>query len=134
MTRGLPLGARHLDDRQGRPADPPDAPLGGDVFLAAIVLHLLRIFFTGAYRKPRELTYWIGLTMLMVALLEGFLGYSLVDDLLSGMGLAIGYAVALSIPFVGANLVGADLGRAVPRQRTTSSRGCTSRTCSCSRR
>ena len=75
-----------------------------DVFIAAIVLHLLRIFFTGAYRKPRELTYYIGLGMLVLALLEGYLGYSLVDDLLSGMGLAIGYAVALSLPFVGANL------------------------------
>jgi len=75
-----------------------------NVFIAAIVLHLLRIFFTGAYRKPRELTYWLGLTMLLVALLEGYLGYSLADDLLSGMGLAIGYSVALSIPFLGANL------------------------------
>jgi ubiquinol-cytochrome c reductase cytochrome b subunit len=75
-----------------------------DVFVAAIVLHVLRIFFTGAFRKPRDLTYLIGLTMLMMALLEGYLGYSMVDDLLSGMGLAIGYAVALSIPFVGANL------------------------------
>ena len=44
------------------------------------------------------------MTLLFTALLEGFLGYSLVDDLLSGMGLAIGYAVALSIPVVGANL------------------------------
>ena len=78
------------------------------------MLHLLRVFFTGAYRKPRELTYWLGLTMLMLALLEGYLGYSLVDDLLSGMGLAIGYSVALSIPFVGANLAAAALGRAVP--------------------
>src|SRR3954447_21906367 len=75
-----------------------------DIFIAAIVLHLLRIFFTGAYRKPRELTYWIGLTILMVSLLEGFLGYSIVDDLLSGMGLAIAYGVAMSLPFVGANL------------------------------
>jgi quinol---cytochrome-c reductase cytochrome b subunit len=75
-----------------------------NVFIAAIVLHLFRIFFTGAYRKPRELTYWIGLTILLFALLEGYLGYSLVDDLLSGMGLAIGNAVALSIPFVGANI------------------------------
>jgi ubiquinol-cytochrome c reductase cytochrome b subunit len=75
-----------------------------NVFIAAIVLHLLRIFFTGAYRKPRELTYWLGLTMLFVALLEGYLGYSLADDLLSGMGLAIGYGVALSLPFLGANL------------------------------
>jgi len=75
-----------------------------DVFVAAIVLHLIRVFFTGAYRKPRELTYLIGILMLFTALLEGYLGYSLVDDLLSGMGLAIGYGVALSLPFVGANL------------------------------
>jgi len=76
-----------------------------NVFIAAIVLHLFRIFFTGAFRKPRELTYYIGVTMLMVTLLEAYLGYSLVDDLLSGMGLAIGYSVGLSIPFVGANVM-----------------------------
>ena len=75
-----------------------------DVFVAAIALHLLRIVFTGAFRKPRELTYYIGLSILGLALLEGYLGYSLVDDLLSGMGLAIGYGVALSIPGVGANV------------------------------
>ena len=75
-----------------------------DVFVAAIAIHLMRIVFTGAFRKPRELTYYVGLTILVLALLEGYLGYSLVDDLLSGMGLAIGYAVALSIPFVGANI------------------------------
>lgn len=73
-----------------------------DVFIAAIVVHLMRIFFTGAYRKPRDLNWAIGLTMLMLAILEGFAGYSLVDDLLSGMGLAIAYAVAMSIPLVGA--------------------------------
>ena len=75
-----------------------------DVFVAAIVLHLLRIFFTGAFRKPRDLTYYIGVMMLGLALLEGYLGYSLVDDLLSGMGLAIGYAVVMSFPFIGANI------------------------------
>jgi ubiquinol-cytochrome c reductase cytochrome b subunit len=75
-----------------------------DVFVAAITLHLMRIVFTGAFRKPRELTYYIGLSILGLALLEGYLGYSLVDDLLSGMGLAIGYGVALSIPFIGAPL------------------------------
>jgi ubiquinol-cytochrome c reductase cytochrome b subunit len=76
-----------------------------NVFIGAIVLHLLRIFFTGAYRKPRELTYLIGVTMLMLSLLEAYLGYSLVDDLLSGMGLVIGYSVGLSLPFVGENLM-----------------------------
>jgi ubiquinol-cytochrome c reductase cytochrome b subunit len=75
-----------------------------DVFIVAIVLHLLRILLTGAFRKPRELTYYLGVLMLMLALLEGFLGYSLVDDLLSGMGLAIAYSVAMSLPFVGANI------------------------------
>ena len=75
-----------------------------NVFVAAIVLHLLRVFFTGAFRKPRDLIYYIGLVMLLLALLEGFLGYSLVDDLLSGMGLAIAYSIALSFPFFGANL------------------------------
>jgi ubiquinol-cytochrome c reductase cytochrome b subunit len=75
-----------------------------DVFVASIVLHLCRIFFTGAYRKPRDLNYFIGLTMLGLAILEGFAGYSLVDDLLSGMGLAIANGVALSIPLIGGQL------------------------------
>jgi ubiquinol-cytochrome c reductase cytochrome b subunit len=75
-----------------------------NVFLAAILLHVLRVFFTGAFRKPRDLTYLIGLGMLFIAFVEGYLGYSLADDLLSGMGLAIGYSVALSIPVIGGNL------------------------------
>ncbi|MFL5934602.1 MAG: cytochrome bc complex cytochrome b subunit [Gaiellaceae bacterium] len=75
-----------------------------DVFVVAIVLHLTRVILTSAYRKPRDGVYYIGVVMLILALLEGYLGYSLVDDLLSGMGLAIGYSVLMSIPFVGANL------------------------------
>ena len=75
-----------------------------DVFMASIVMHLMRVFFTGAFRKPRELTWLVGLLLLFTALLEGFLGYSLVDDLLSGMGLAIGYGVGLSIPVIGGPL------------------------------
>jgi ubiquinol-cytochrome c reductase cytochrome b subunit len=73
------------------------------VFLVAITLHLLRVFFTGAFRKPRELTYYAGVLMLALAIFEGFAGYSLGDDLLSGMGLVIAYSVVMSIPFVGAN-------------------------------
>ncbi len=73
-----------------------------DIFVVAIVVHLLRILLTGAYRKPRELNYWIGVTMAGIAILEGFLGYSLVDDLLSGMGLVIAYSTALAIPILGA--------------------------------
>jgi ubiquinol-cytochrome c reductase cytochrome b subunit len=72
-----------------------------DVFLVAITMHLLRIFFTGAFRKPREPNYLIGVTLIALALLEGFAGYSLLDDLLSGMGLAIAYGVAMSLPVIG---------------------------------
>lgn len=75
-----------------------------NIFVAAIVLHLMRVFFTGAYRKPRELTWVVGLLMLFATLLEGYLGYSMIDDLLSGIGLVIGYGVALSLPVVGADL------------------------------
>jgi ubiquinol-cytochrome c reductase cytochrome b subunit len=71
------------------------------VFVAAITLHLIRIVFTGAFRKPRDINYFIGVTMLLLAILEGFAGYSLPDDLLSGMGLAIAWGVAMSLPLVG---------------------------------
>ena len=75
-----------------------------NLFVAAIVLHLLRVFFTGAFRKPRDLTWLVGLLMLFTTLLEGYLGYSMVGDLLSGMGLVIGYSVAMSVPVIGDNL------------------------------
>jgi ubiquinol-cytochrome c reductase cytochrome b subunit len=71
------------------------------VFVAAIVVHMLQVFFTGAFRKPRDLNWIIGLTLALLALIEGFAGYSLPDDLLSGMGLAIGYSVAAAVPFIG---------------------------------
>jgi ubiquinol-cytochrome c reductase cytochrome b subunit len=71
------------------------------VFVAAITLHLLRIVFTGAFRKPRDVNYFIGVTLLALAILEGFAGYSLPDDLLSGMGLAIAWGVAMSLPLIG---------------------------------
>ncbi len=85
-----------------------------DVFVVAIVLHLSRVFFTGAFRKPRELTWIIGLLLLFTAFLEGYLGYSLVDDLLSGMGLAIGYGVGLSLPIVGGPMTLAIFGAPFP--------------------
>jgi len=71
------------------------------LFIAAIVAHLCRVFFTGAFRRPRELNWVIGVTMLVLAIFNGFAGYSLPDDLLSGTGLRIAYSIALSIPVVG---------------------------------
>ena len=71
------------------------------IFIGAIAVHLCRIFFTGAFRRPREINWLVGLTMLLLAVLNGFAGYSLPDDLLSGTGLRIAAAVLLSIPVVG---------------------------------
>jgi ubiquinol-cytochrome c reductase cytochrome b subunit len=72
-----------------------------DIFVGAIIVHMARIFFTGAFRKPRELNWVIGIIMLVLAVLEGFIGYSLPDDLISGTGLRIGYSIAESQPFIG---------------------------------
>jgi ubiquinol-cytochrome c reductase cytochrome b subunit len=72
-----------------------------DLFVAAIMVHMLRIFFTGAYRKPREINWLIGIVMFTLALIEGLFGYSLPDDLLSGAGLRILQGVLQSIPVVG---------------------------------
>ena len=75
-----------------------------DLFVAAIMAHMLRIFFTGAYRKPREINWLIGIVLLTLSLLEGLFGYSLPDDLLSGAGLRITQGVLQSIPIVGTYL------------------------------
>jgi ubiquinol-cytochrome c reductase cytochrome b subunit len=71
------------------------------LFVASIVVHLLRIFFTGAFRRPRETNWIIGVVMLVLALLMGVTGYTLPDDLLSGTGLRIISAIILSVPVIG---------------------------------
>ena len=71
------------------------------LFMAAIIVHMLRVFFTGAFRKPRELNWIIGLSLFWLGFTEGFAGYSLPDDALSGTGLRIASAIMLSIPVVG---------------------------------
>src|SRR4051812_46805087 len=71
------------------------------LFLAAMLIHMCRVFFTGAFRKPRELNWLIGLGLIALGIIEGFAGYSLPDDLLSGTGLRIADAIMLSIPVIG---------------------------------
>jgi ubiquinol-cytochrome c reductase cytochrome b subunit len=71
------------------------------LFMAAIVVHMFRVFFTGAFRKPRELNWIIGIGLFWLGFTEGFAGYSLPDDALSGTGLRIASAIMLSIPVVG---------------------------------
>ncbi len=75
-----------------------------DVFVGSMAIHMVRIFFTGAFRKPRELNWIVGVTLLTLAIVNGFLGYSLPDDLVSGTGIRIAYSIILSIPLVGTYL------------------------------
>jgi ubiquinol-cytochrome c reductase cytochrome b subunit len=71
------------------------------LFVAAIVVHLLRVFFTGAFRKPREANWVVGVLLFWLAFLMGFTGYSLPDDALSGTGLRIAHAIMLAVPVLG---------------------------------
>jgi len=75
-----------------------------NLFMVAIFAHMLRVFFTGAYRKPREVNWLIGITLLLLGMLEGLFGYSLPDDQLSGAGLRIFEGVLQGIPIVGTYL------------------------------
>jgi ubiquinol-cytochrome c reductase cytochrome b subunit len=71
------------------------------LFIAAIVTHMMRIFFTGAFRKPREVNWVVGFTLMILGLAAGFSGYSLPDDVLSGNGLRITDGVVRSVPIIG---------------------------------
>ena len=75
-----------------------------NIFVGAIVVHMLRVFFTGAFRRPRELNWFVGSTMLILAIFNGFLGYSLPDDLVSGTGIRIAFSILESVPVVGTYL------------------------------
>ncbi|MFG3662310.1 cytochrome bc complex cytochrome b subunit [Streptomyces sp. NPDC047706] len=74
------------------------------VFVAALFVHMLRVFFTGAFRKPRELNWIFGFLLLILAMFGGLTGYDLPDDLLSGTGLQVVNGTILSIPVVGTYL------------------------------
>ncbi|HTT87199.1 MAG TPA: cytochrome b N-terminal domain-containing protein, partial [Acidimicrobiales bacterium] len=88
------------------------------IFVAAVVAHVARIFFTAAYRRPRELTWMVGVTLLILALANGFFGYSIGGDLLSGAGLRIGYAISLSVPVIGRWIAFLLLGGDIPNPVT----------------
>jgi ubiquinol-cytochrome c reductase cytochrome b subunit len=90
------------------------------VFVGAIVVHAMRVFFTGAFRRPRELNWLIGVTLLALAITNGFLGYSLPDDLIAGGGLRIAQSAVLSIPLVGDDLFFLLAGGEFERQRMIS--------------
>ncbi|MGW7578227.1 cytochrome bc1 complex cytochrome b subunit [Streptomyces sp. NPDC054765] len=74
------------------------------VFLAAMMVHMMRVFFTGAFRKPREVNWLFGFLLFVLGMFTGFTGYSLPDDLLSGTGVRFIEGVILAMPLVGSYL------------------------------
>jgi ubiquinol-cytochrome c reductase cytochrome b subunit len=71
------------------------------VMVGSVAAHASRVFFTGAFRKPRDVNWMLGVTLLLLTIAIGFAGYSLPDDLLSGTGIRIAYSIVLSIPVAG---------------------------------
>jgi len=86
------------------------------IFMASIVAHMMRVFFTGAFRKPREINWVVGFLLLVLGLAAGFSGYSLPDDVLSGNGLRITDGVVRSIPIIGSYMSYAIFGGEFPGQ------------------
>ncbi len=84
------------------------------LFMASIVVHMARVFFTGAFRKPREINWVIGVLLFLLGFFAGFTGYSLPDDGLSGTGLRIASAIMLSLPVIGTWLSAAIFGGEYP--------------------
>ena len=74
---------------------------GAMIFIASMMIHMLRVFLTGAFRKPRELNWIIGCLLLLLGTIEGFTGYSLPDDLLSGTGVRAADGFMKASPVVG---------------------------------
>jgi len=74
------------------------------VFVTGMLVHMMRVFFTGAFRKPRELNWLFGWTLLFLGIITGLTGYSLPDDLLSGTGIRFADGAILSVPIVGTYL------------------------------
>src|SRR5699024_737540 len=86
------------------------------LFVASMVVHMMRIFFTGAFRRPREANWVIGCVLLLIGIVEGFLGYGLPDDVLSGTGLRISSGIIVSMPVIGTWLHWMIFGEDIPRE------------------
>ena len=93
---------------------------GATLMIAAVVLHQMRVFFTGSYRRPRELNWMIGMTLLVCTLMLGFTGYSLVFEQLSYWGATVAANISDTVPVVGPLMKQALLGGETYNDRTLS--------------
>ena len=101
---------------------------GASVMIILIFLHMGRVFFYGAYKYPRELTWIIGVTLLILTLAMGFTGYLLPFDQRSYWATIVGVNINGTGPFIGPFL--SDFLRAGASSAPTRCRGSTRSTCS----
>ena len=71
------------------------------VMVAAVFLHMLRVYFTGAYKEPRELNWILGIVLISLTMVFGYTGYLLPWDQLAFWAGQIGVEMALSVPLIG---------------------------------
>ena len=90
------------------------------LMIAAVILHQMRVYFTGAYRRPREMNWMVGVCLLLCTLVVGFTGYSLVYEQLSYWGATVGANIADNVPFFGGYAKTLLLGGEVYNERTLS--------------
>ncbi|MCU1491074.1 MAG: cytochrome b/b6 domain protein [Acidimicrobiaceae bacterium] len=111
----LPIDGQHVSQAFASTLDITFSVRGGllirqmhhwaaNIFIGSAVVHLLRIFFTGGFRRPREVNWIVGANLLILGIFNGFLGYSLPDDLVSGTGIRIAFSILESVPFAGSYL------------------------------
>ena len=93
---------------------------GATLMIAAVVLHQMRVFFTGSYRRPRELNWMIGMTLLVCTLMLGFTGYSLVFEQLSYWGATVAANISDTVPVIGPLMKQGLLGGEIYNDRTLS--------------
>ncbi|MFQ5750197.1 MAG: cytochrome bc complex cytochrome b subunit, partial [Planctomycetota bacterium] len=93
---------------------------GATLMIAAVILHQMRVFFTGAYRKPREINWMVGMFLLVCTLMLGFTGYSLVYEQLSYWGATVSANITGTVPFVGGFFKRLLIGGEVYNDRTLS--------------
>lgn len=88
------------------------------LMIAALLAHLLRVYFTGSYRNPREINWWVGLALMGVTFLASFTGYLLPYSHFSVTATSIGFFMAKSVPWIGDFLARLFFGGEFPADQT----------------
>ena len=88
------------------------------IMIAAAFLHLIRILLSGAYKKPREVNWFVGLGLIGLAIVTAFTGYALPNDAFAEAATKVGYNIALAVPWIGEWIAQVVFGGSFPTERS----------------